>query len=124
MSLGYLTVDHRASPGIPADIAIKLGLKPADLAEGTFFEADTLGCKHCGGVVVKNPYRVRDRTYCQKCSGGYVCDWCSIAMQSPDYVHIPFKQFADVVKNLGEKGIILGSPLDLIHKPNLLNRTA
>jgi hypothetical protein len=124
ISLGYLTIDHRASPGVPADIAIASGFKPEDLAEGTMVERDTMQCKHCGIPVMKNPYRTRERTFCQKCSGGYVCDWCSIAMTEPNYVHVSYKKLGDIMMNLGEKGIILGSPLDLITQPNLLNRTS
>ena len=51
---GYLIIDHRASPGIPADIAQAIGLDPQQCGEGKVLEVDTLFCSHCTCSVVPN----------------------------------------------------------------------
>jgi hypothetical protein len=105
--MGYLFVDHRASPGLPEDIARQVGYVPELCKEGKLFEADTLTCAHCKGVVVKNPFRTRDRNYCVKCSGHYICDGCAYLASQPDYVHIAFEK---VVEDIKKQTIIMGSP--------------
>jgi len=95
---GYLMVDHRASPGIPEDMALRLGYHPSQVAEGRLFESATYGCPHCGGTVVKNPLRTRERATCWKCSSN-VCDACAALMQEPDYVHTSVKQVVDLVQS-------------------------
>jgi hypothetical protein len=39
------------------------------------FESATFTCSHCEAVVVKNPNRSRERTWCKKCDH-YICDAC------------------------------------------------
>ena len=56
---GYLMVDHRASPGLPPELAVSLGLDPKLVGEGKLMEAATLTCSHCKGALLKNPLRVR-----------------------------------------------------------------
>jgi hypothetical protein len=90
--MGYLTVDHRASPGLPEDVARAVGYDPKQCGEGKFFEADTLTCSHCKGVVVKNPLRERERHSCLKCGGHYICDGCHYLSTLPDYSHTPFEK--------------------------------
>lgn len=70
---GYLLIDHRASPGLPADFARSIGLGESSLGEGRVFETSTVTCCHCGVVVMINPMRTRSRGHCQKCDA-YVCD--------------------------------------------------
>lgn len=73
---GWLMIDHRASPGLPADFYQKIGLAQTlrpELGEGKLFEAPTLTCAHCQAMVVINPARTRARGYCPKCDS-YVCD--------------------------------------------------
>ncbi len=83
---GWLLIDHSASPGIPADIARRIGLPPELVAEGKVLESATLSCKHCGGVWRKNPRRVRAREYCKKCDH-YICDGCAREAAQPNYIH-------------------------------------
>ena len=59
---GYLYVDHTASPGIPADLAVQLGLDPHLVREGKIFEAATLTCSHCKGTEMRG--RARERALC------------------------------------------------------------
>lgn len=70
---GYVSVDHRNSPGIT-----EADLTPELRARGFFpttgmLEAPTLRCCHCGTIVIVNPARTRARHYCQPCDH-YVCD--------------------------------------------------
>lgn len=93
---GYLFVDHRASPGLPEDIARKMGFDPNQVKEGAVFEAATLRCCHCPSVFIKNPLRTRERGHCYKCSG-YICDACEIASKTSGYVHISAQEVIDKV---------------------------
>ena len=81
---GYMTIDHRASPGLPGS---------KFLGEGSFFEADTLTCNHCQTPVVMNPDRVRARGHCSKCDK-YLCDWCAAAYHQSKICR-PFAQVVD-----------------------------
>jgi len=94
---GYLMVDHRASPGIPADKARAMGLDPSLVGEGKMMEADTLFCAHCNTPVIINPLRTRARAHCMACSGAYICDLCDGERRRPDYQHLPFRQIVDLV---------------------------
>lgn len=88
---GYLYVDHRNSPGLPEDVARRAGYDPRMVKEGGIYEADTYGCPHCGGVVIKNPDRQRPREICFRCNV-FICDTCAAVMHHPDYVHKLFVQ--------------------------------
>lgn len=70
---GQLTIDHSASPGLPADFYKKIGLDAPAVGEGIKYQAPTITCCHCGSVFVINPNRQRARNHCQKCDQ-YVCD--------------------------------------------------
>lgn len=99
---GYLMVDHRASPGLPEDIARQVGYDPALAGEGKVLEMATLTCCHCGTSYVKNHFRTRERIYCEKCvdvNGNmkYVCDGCAAAMRSPGYVHRSIDELVEMV---------------------------
>lgn len=91
---GYVYLDHSASPGLPEWFARKHGYDPEQVAEGSVFEADTYGCPHCGGVVVKNPLRTRERAICFKCNT-FICDTCAAVMRDADYKHQTFVQIAE-----------------------------
>lgn len=102
---GYLIIDHRASPGLSAEIAQKAGYDPFLCGEGKTFEADTQTCSHCKLVVIMNPERIRTRGHCVYCNH-YVCDQCTAAMLHPDYVHTPFAKLVDVAKDCEAKGLV------------------
>lgn len=108
--MGYLMVDHRASPGLSEDIARQVGYDPRFAGEGKVYEADTLTCAHCKGTVVKNFFRTRERHSCSKCGDRYICDGCAFKASLPDYVHVPFSKIIDEVK----KQAAMGSPSTLI----------
>lgn len=102
---GYLYIDHRASPGIPPDIALQMGLDPINCQEGKILESKTLTCAHCKSVVVPNINRTREREKCLKCSGRYLCDGCHFLTTLPDYEHTPFAKKVDVAKDLEARGL-------------------
>lgn len=113
---GYLMIDHRASPGLPEDIARATGLDPKLAGEGRLLEAATLTCSHCKVVVVKNSLRTRERASCFKCLH-YICDFCSAEMQKPDYNHLPFEGLVELEQNfVNQKGlqIFQGTPQELL----------
>lgn len=115
---GYLLIDHRASPGVPPDIARQQGFDPHFMGEGQILEAPTMTCSHCTGCVVLNPDRIRKREYCQKCDD-YICDACYALTQLSDYVHASYMKVSELLLNDGEKGTNLGSNLLLINNPTL-----
>jgi hypothetical protein len=84
---GYLFVDHRASPGLPEDMARRMG----GVSGSKLIEIATLTCCHCRVAVIKNPFRQRERASCPKCSFKYVCDLCAKRMREPDYIHMPMQ---------------------------------
>lgn len=73
---GYLLIDHRNSPGVPEAMAQAAGLDPRALGAGKLFESATITCGHCGGIVVLNPNRSRERGHCMRCDA-YICDVCT-----------------------------------------------
>lgn len=95
-SEGYITVDHRNSPGLTEEQARKMGYENDlhMLREGKVFEAATLACVHCPSVFIKNPERMRSRGFCPKCNG-YICDACEIATKDPNYIHYSKQEFLD-----------------------------
>lgn len=97
---GWLLIDHRASPGIPADVARKIGFDPETVGEGKLLETATLSCKHCGGAWLKNPHRIRARAYCKPCDH-YICDDCDRLRAHPDYVHRCKEEKLDAVMSRG-----------------------
>ena len=67
----------------------------------------TMTCSHCKTVVMKNPDRVRERSFCAACNHHYICDPCAAASKQPGYVHRNFDQIADMVRS--EKFVLAGS---------------
>lgn len=102
---GYLMVDHRASPGIPEDKALQMGLDPYLVKEGKVYETPTMTCSHCGVVVIMNPKRTRERAYCSKCDN-YVCDTCDAARKETGYIHQSLNDLKDLVSSGNYKGRI------------------
>ena len=98
-SEGELVIDHRASPGLPPELALRLGLPPRYTGEGAIFEAAILRCNHCSTPQIKNPLRTRPRYNCVHCGGLYVCDPCAAAAAQPGYVHRSFEQISDMVRS-------------------------
>jgi len=113
---GELIINHRASPGLPEDVARSVGYDPALVGEGKLYEQKTMTCSHCKCVVVINPLRIRARENCPKCSNHYICDLCYADMQQADYTHTPYEKLRDDTLEAGSRDIILGSPMELLRK--------
>jgi hypothetical protein len=71
---GYLMIDNRVNEGVPEQAVRRFGL-PLQAAKG-MFEAKTITCSHCNAIVVMNPERTRERTFCKGCNH-YICDGCA-----------------------------------------------
>lgn len=86
---GELVVDNRASgdpiPGMP-------------VGAGSFVELKTIGCRHCGGAWVENPWRTRPREYCRVCAR-YMCDGCFARSKQPDYIHRTIDDLTEMVQS-------------------------
>jgi len=108
--MGYLFVDHRASPGLTPEQARMNGYDPRLTAEGQLYEADTMTCAHCKAVVVKNLARTRERAHCRPCNH-YICDACAYEAAQPDYIHKP--HIAKVIEALEQSPIDVVPPLTL-----------
>jgi hypothetical protein len=113
---GYLLIDHRASPGIPEEVALQIGLDPRLVKEGRTLEAATMTCAHCKSTVMKNPWRTRERASCMKCGGKYICDNCALEARLSDYDHTPFVKKVDAAKDAEAKGLafVMQPPKTLI----------
>lgn len=116
---GYLLIDHRFSPGVPADVARKSGFDPSFMGEGKFLESATITCAHCLGVVVKNTMRIRERAYCQKCDK-YICDNCNAQRNAPDYKHICGEAISDAIQEAAVTGISTNSAIDLLTRTKII----
>lgn len=92
---GELMMDHRAGPGLTEEEARIFGM-PFAPPGGKLVHAPTLGCYHCGGVQLMNPYRTRERGYCKPCDH-YICDLCNVRRKEADYIHRPFTQLVDMI---------------------------
>lgn len=115
MAEGYLFVDHRASPGLPEEIARRAGYDPTLCREGKLFETATLRCAHCAGhTIVSAHERDKARGHCFQCNR-FVCDVCVGRMCQPDYVHVPFAKLVDIAKDAEAKNLPF-DPLTILRR--------
>lgn len=75
----------------------------ATLGMGGRVEFATLTCSHCQTIMVKNPLRTRERTFCKGCNH-YICDSCSAIMQQTHKCKT-FKQLIDEVQEAEVRNI-------------------
>lgn len=100
---GYLLIDHRYSPGLPASD----GFDPEIFGPGRTFESGMWQCSHCQRGIVKNPLRQRARAYCAKCDH-YICDNCETNRHLTGGECRPFRQIADEAQEAAVRNILLG----------------
>src|SRR5882672_10278053 len=74
---GELLIDHRNSPGITPEWAAAAGIGGPIVGAGKTFESGLKNCTHCGGDVIMNPLRMREREWCRVCDA-YICDPCGL----------------------------------------------
>jgi hypothetical protein len=95
---GELMVDHRASPGLSAELAEKMGYHPGHVRGGALATYATLGCPHCASCVVVKHDRTRDRAWCSTCDR-YICDGCDYLRKQPGYVHTTAAEIIEKVRS-------------------------
>ena len=91
-------VDHRNSPGVPAEMiqaAAKAGKQVAGGEADQVTEIATMTCSHCSAIVIPNPLRTREREWCSKCDH-YICDGCAAIMAASGEC-LPMKKRFDLL---------------------------
>src|SRR2546428_10079829 len=103
---GYISIDHRMSPGITeADLLTIPEYRRKEFqATRGLFESPTIRCCHCGTIVVLNPGRTRARSYCQKCDH-YVCDQYFCTTNCTPFEKIIDNTLEQAAKSLNKKEI-------------------
>lgn len=96
-------MDNRVNSGVPDEIVVAQGL-PVGAGRGVF-ECAFYTCSHCEKTVVKNLSRTRPRGFCKKCNH-ILCDDCDAKYLASGHQCIPFKAFAEEVRNAAEKGAL------------------
>ena len=103
-SAGYMQIDHRNSPGMPQEYCERFGLP---VGKGSMVEMDVLQCGHCTQLLLRNPWRNRERAWCMFCDS-YLCDSCDGIRREPDYQHITWRVVIQLVRS-GEAQLLEGS---------------
>lgn len=98
---GVLLIDNRCNEGVPDEIVVAQGLPPG-AGRGVFEEA-CYTCSHCEAQVIKNRERTRPRGFCKGCNH-VICDDCDAKRHGSAHQCVPFKAFAEEVRNAAEKG--------------------
>jgi len=88
---GYMMLDHRASPGLSEFHTWNDDLPPGSLTG--LFEGPTYTCSHCTRVVVMEPQRTRERSFCMGCAHN-ICDDCG-AIYAKTLACASFKKMAE-----------------------------
>jgi hypothetical protein len=103
---GYVMIDHRASPGIPPEVANRLGI-PKDAGQG-LYEGAFIMCNHCQNciMVVIDPLKPTDRIPCSGCNR-YICNACEYKMKHLGERCKTFDEIADeICENAVQQALI------------------
>jgi hypothetical protein len=73
----YVLIDHRNSPGISEEFVKANRLDAPAVGAGQTFESAMAICHSCGGDIILNPKRTRDREWCME-HDAYLCDRCAL----------------------------------------------
>jgi hypothetical protein len=73
----YVLIDHRNSPGISQEFAHANRLPGPAVGGGKVFESAIAVCHSCGGDIILNPNRTREREWCME-HDAYLCDRCAL----------------------------------------------
>ena len=112
---GELVIDHRGSPGLTPEEAAACGMPGINVGEGTETGLATLGCNHCGGCVIVNPWRTRERAYCRHCDH-YICDGCKAVSLLPGYEHRSIEELTNMITS-GRWRIVGGTACNPVLEP-------
>ena len=105
---GYLSIDHRNSPGLtPADVAHVPGA--IAVGKGEHFETDVYQCTHCQRTIVlrAEAHKMASRGYCPKCDH-YICNGCERMRVVSGGACVPFAQVLDRAADVIEQ--FVGQP--------------
>ena len=78
---GVILIDHRNSPGISREWAAANKISGPIVGAGEVYESALIVCHVCGGDVILNPNRSRDRAWC-RVHDAYSCDKCAAAVRA------------------------------------------
>lgn len=92
---GYVSIDHRDSPGVSEEFVRASGRDAVAVPGGRQLEAATLTCGHCQAGIIVNPKRNRDRGWCPKCDR-YLCDTCEAVRARAGGTCSYFKRLIDL----------------------------
>lgn len=100
---GYLSIDHRDSPGVRSEDVAHLPGAVA-VGAGQHFETDVYQCSHCQRTVVLQLTKGREhlRGYCPSCDH-YVCNACEAIRVVAGCV--PFKARLDAASAVADRAI-------------------
>jgi hypothetical protein len=73
----YVLIDHRNSPGISEEFVHANRLDAPAVGRGQVFESAIAVCHSCGGDIILNPNRTREREWCME-HDAYLCDACAL----------------------------------------------
>ena len=73
----YVLIDHRNSPGISQEFVQANRLDVPAVGKGQTFESAMAICHCCGGDIILNPDRTREREWCME-HDAYMCDRCAL----------------------------------------------
>lgn len=73
----YVLIDHRNSPGITREFVQANKLDTPVVGAGQVFESAIIVCHACGGDIILNPNRTREREWCME-HDAYLCDRCAL----------------------------------------------
>jgi hypothetical protein len=89
----YVLIDHRNSPGISQEFVAVNKLDVPAVGAGQAFESAISVCHCCGGDIILNPNRTREREWCME-HDAYMCDRCAlIRKQTGECVPLQKKLF-------------------------------
>lgn len=77
----YVLIDHRNSPGLTPEFVRAHHLDSPAVGAGQTFESAMIVCHVCGGDVILNPNRSRERHWCFA-HDAYTCDNCAAAVKA------------------------------------------
>ncbi len=101
---GCLMIDHRNSPGITPEFVEANNLDAPAVGAGQTYESAIAVCSHCGGDVLLEPRRTREREWCSSCDA-YICDGCGL-LRKLGAPHRPLRQvFAELYDQLSRRGV-------------------
>jgi hypothetical protein len=98
---GYLEIDHRDSPGISSEIAVRVKRGTLPVPGGTRLQLAVTICPYCDAQIIRNPSRVRERAYDSK-TDRYICDGCDLLRKLNGELK-PMKQIIDEWANAAAK---------------------